>query len=488
MLQQYNHEGDSLLLKKKISNGRVDGYELVIQESGSSNAKRVRILLNGGRLYSILTVQAASEINNANNNKYFDAFRFNNEQSNDNVFKSKAAILLNDMASEDSTISNKAAKYLSLAQFSKEDLPLIHAALLKNYTTDDEKDNDIIKSKLGGIIKDLKDTSSFSFAREHFIAADDTTRNILLPVMASFPTDENYRILENFLLNHTPRIKPDYDFQRAFTDSIKLAAEMFPELLPLLKDTVMAETIVSISKMLLDSGLISNDLLRSYKQDILHFAQKRLNKITNDPDDYSYVDFRIETIMGKLNIPETNDVLQKWSVLKAPYLQMNALAYLLQNKQTLNPVAVQALAKDNRTRVELYDSLKAYKKQRMFPTKYLSQKLFAESLIYGEAADDSPTAIIFIAEKTLKFKGRQSRFFFYKVAFGDDDAKEYYLGCAGPFPFVVADVSLKDAFGYISYDEQMDSKNLPAQKEAIMTQMQDGFEWQGTQLSKEAKK
>lgn len=488
LMQQYENKEDSLLLKKKISNGVADGYELVIQKRGSSNVKRIRILLNGRRLYSILTLQAASEINNANNNKYFDSFRLNEEQSGVDIFKSKAATLLGDMASGDSARSNKAAKYLSLAQFSKEDLPLIHAALLKNYTADDEKDNDVIKSQLGKVIKDLKDTSSFSFAREHFIGADDTTRNILLNVMTSFPSIENYTILKNILLDHTPGIKPDYDFQRAFTDSIKLAAEIFPDLLPLLKDTVMAEAIVSISKTLLDSGLLNKELLRNYKQDVLQFAQKQYKKITNDPDDYDYIDFRLETILGKLNMPETNDMLQKWSVLKSPFLQLNAVNFLLQNKQALNPVAVQALAKDRSTRVELYDTLRAYKKQRMFPAKYLSQKSFAESLIYREAEDDSPTGITFVAEKTLKFKGRQSRFFFYKVAFGDDDAKEYYLGCAGPFPFNVADVSLKDATGQITYEEQIDAKNLPDQKEAIINQMQDGFEWQGTQLSKEGKK
>lgn len=96
--------------------------------------------------------------------------------------------MLDDIGSEDSGTSNTAVKYLSLAQFSKEDLPLIHAALLKNYSTDDEKDNAVIKSQLGKVIKDLKDTSSLSFARDHFIGADDTTRNILLNVLTSFPS------------------------------------------------------------------------------------------------------------------------------------------------------------------------------------------------------------------------------------------------------------------------------------------------------------
>ena len=488
LLQQFDQEDDTLLLKKEILNGGAAGYEIVTQKRGSLNVKRARILLNAGKLYSIVTVQLASEINNANNNKYFDSFRFTNEQSSAALFKSKAAALLDDIGSEDSGTSNTAVKYLSLAQFSKEDLPLIHAALLKNYSTDDEKDNDVIKSQLGKVIKDLKDTSSLSFARDHFIGADDTTRNILLNVLTSFPSAENYIILKNILLNHTPRIKPDYDFQRAFTDSIKLAAEIFPDLLPLLKDTVMAEAIVSISKTLLDSGLISKNLLRSYKQDILKFAQKQYKKIAGDPDDYGYVDFRLETLLGKLNLPETNGMLQKWSVLQAPYIQLNAVSYLLQNRQVINPVAVQSLARDKNTRVELYDTLRVYKKQSLFPTKYLSQKSFAESIIYRQAEDDSPTGIIFVAEKVVNFKGKKSRFFFYKMAFGGDDAKEYYLGCAGPFPFSLADVSLKDAFGQINYEDIFDDKNLPAQKDGLISQMRDGFEWQGPQLSKEGEK
>ena len=250
----------------------------------------------------------------------------------------------------------------------------------------------------------------------------------------------------------------------------------------------MAEAIVSISKTLLDSGLINKNCFEATSRTSLSLLKSNIKRSAGDPDDYGYIDFRLETLLGKLNLPETNGMLQKWSVLQAPYIQLNAVNFLLQNKQAINPVAVQSLAKDKNTRVELYDTLRVYKKQSLFPAKYLSQKSFAESIIYRQAEDDSPTGIIFVAEKVVKFKGKQSRFFFYKMAFGGDDAKEYYLGCAGPFPFNLADVSLKDAFGQINYEDIFDDKNLPAQKDGLISQMRDGFEWQGPQLSKEGKK
>ena len=477
-LMKTYQDADPDLIKKEISNGGANGYELTIREKGSGNIKRIRLLLNGGKLYTLITVQALSEINNSNNNKFFESFRCKNVQPNDNLFISKANVLLSDVASDDSAVADNAMKYLSSAPFTKDDLPLLHKALLKKYRTDRDEDNAVIKKALGGIIIALKDTASFTFARDHYNAADDTTRDAFLNVMASYPTRESYNDLKNILLNNTPRIKPGYNFTSEFTDSMQLAASVLPDLLPLLKDTVMADAIIIISRKLLDSGLINAQTLQSYGKDFLRVSQKECAILTSNPGDYQFVDYTLEVILGKLNTPETNAALQKWSSLKTPYLQQNAVNLLLQNKQVISPVAIQALAKEKSTRIELYDTLTAYKKRNLFPILYRSQKSFGESLVYSSDEDNNPDSITYVARKTINFKGRKSKFYFYKLAFGQSEDVQYYLACAGPFPLDVADISLKDATSALYSNTYFDQSNLTAQEDSLINQMLDGFEWE----------
>ena len=477
LIKSYKDD-DSGMIKKEVSTGGAKGYDLTMRDKGSNNVKRIRMFLSGGNLFTLITVQEASEINNANNNQFFDSFRLQKLQSNNRLFISRADVLLSDIASEDSAVANNAVKYLSGAPFSKEDLPLLQKALLIKYPADRDEDNEMIKNELGRIIIDLKDSSSFTFAKNNYNAVDDTTRNALLNIMAAFPTRGNFYDLKNILLNNTPRIKPGFDFQSELKDSVQLAANILPDLLPLLKDTAMAEAIIVISRKVLDSGLITREALLNYEPDILQISKREYAIREANPDDYHFLDYSLESLLGELKTPPTNTALQKWSSIKTPYLRQHAVNLLLQNKQVISPIAIQALAKEKSTRIELYDTLKANKKQNLFPTQYRSQKSFGESLVYSSDDDNTPDSITYLSEKTINFKGRQSRFYFYKLEFGTGEDAQHYLGCAGPFPLNATDISLKDAIGTINENDYFDLSNLSAQKDTIIKQMLEGFDWQ----------
>jgi hypothetical protein len=88
---------DSLLSKKEVSNGDAHGYEIMLQKKNDGNISRKRILLNGNKIYSLVTIQPASEINNANNNKFFEDFLFSKPVEATSLFTSKADLLLADL-------------------------------------------------------------------------------------------------------------------------------------------------------------------------------------------------------------------------------------------------------------------------------------------------------------------------------------------------------------------------------------------------------
>ena len=110
---------------------------------------------------------------------------------------------------------------------------------------------------------------------------------------------------------------------------------------------------------------------------------------------------------------------------------------------------------------------------------YLNQKYFAESYVYVVASDDEePSGLTYLTQKTINFKGRQARFFFYKVAYGEGDETTYSLACAGPFHINTSDVSSEDATADIYYDEEFDPSNSAAQMDALIKQMEDWYKWE----------
>jgi uncharacterized protein YbaP (TraB family) len=469
---------DSLVLKKPIVNGGVKGYELLLRQKGSFNIKRVAVFLNDGMLYTLATVQLAAEINNENNNRFFDSFKFSTVHADNNLLVSKAALLLSDISSLDSEVSSKALAYLSLAPFTKKDVPLLHEALTKHYSDVQDHYPGQTRNKLKVIIIGLNDSSSFSFAKNNYAVSDDTTRNILLAIMASFHTQENYNDLQTLLLKQPPRLQPDYNFIDPMSDSLKLTASILPGLLPLLKDTVMAPALISLSNKLLDSGLIKENILQPYQGDILNFSHKELAAFKADSEYYKYSDYQLIQLIGKMDNAECNSALQQWSLVSQSYMSLRAVNLLLLNKQDINPKAIQALAKNKETRIDLYDSLKAYYRTNLFPAAYFSQQSFGESYVYAAAEDDDPSAVSYLSQKVINFKGRQSRIYFYKLTFGDEDDSTYSIACAGPFSLDLKDVASGDARGEIYYDEDFDKSKVQEQEAALIKQMEKWFQWQ----------
>jgi hypothetical protein len=240
----------------------------------------------------------------------------------------------------------------------------------------------------------------------------------------------------------------------------------------------MGPLLITLSNQLLDSGLVHKDIFKPYHPDIVKLSGREFALLKKDPDNYSYYDYLLADLMGKMNTPEFNSVLQKWSLLSKPsYIALQAVNSLLRNNQPINPVAIAALAKDNSSRIELYDTLKAYHKSNLFPAAYFTQKSFGESYAFTADEDYSPAAVTYVSQKVINFKGRQSRFYFYKLTLHDSDDTTYSLACAGPFNVNIKEVSSKDATGVIYYDEDFDQSKVQKQSESLIKQMENWFEW-----------
>lgn len=467
--------GDTLISKKQVINGGVYGYEIVTQKKDDGNISRKRMLLNGDKLYTMQTVQAVSEINNKNNNRFFEEFRFKDPAQTTTLFNSKAKQLLQDLYSVDSATHSEARTALRSAPFSQNELPMLQDAFLKTYNDDDESTyyntNNILKTK----IIELGQPESFTFAKDHYLTADDDTKNRLLDIMASFPTNNNFNDIKDLLIQSPPKKEWNYTFTQSLEDTLALTAKIFPDLLPFLKDTIAQENMLEITESLLDSNLLSTSLLQPYYQDVISLTQKRYKALKSDADDYNAVDYSLIGILGRINSAETNSLLQSFSTLsKHLYIQLKAIDKLLANNQQVNTKSLQTLAADRSYRTDLYDKLKAHKKEALFPKQFLTQKYFAESYIYNAASDDDePSDMIYLTQKIINFNGVQSRFFFYKVTYGEGEYESNTLACSGPFSLNETDMTTDKASAELYYDEDFDPTNLPAQMDALIKQMEE---------------
>jgi hypothetical protein len=240
----------------------------------------------------------------------------------------------------------------------------------------------------------------------------------------------------------------------------------------------MTPFIIRVAEKLIDSNLVSISLLKPYQKDLLQFSQVQNNRLNNNQDDFDYSLYSLIPILGKMDNTECNAMLQNFSLVNQPYIQLYAISELLKNNQTINENVIHQLASAKESRTELYDTLKAYKKENLFPKQYLTQKYFAESYVYQVASDDyEPSEITYITQKVVNFKGRQSRFFFYKVLYDEDDEKNYSLACAGPFDINTANVFDEDANADIYSEEYFNKDEIASQTDALLQQMEGWYKW-----------
>lgn len=120
---------DSLVYKKRVSNGAASGWEWIKFTRHSLIYQRIRLLLYGDELYSLFVSTPREEIQSPDVNRFFDDFRFTHPPPETHVFRSKADRLLTDLFSSDSTTATAACDYLGQAPFTRQDLPLLHRSL-----------------------------------------------------------------------------------------------------------------------------------------------------------------------------------------------------------------------------------------------------------------------------------------------------------------------------------------------------------------------
>lgn len=441
--RNYVSWNDSVWTRKDVTNGKLKGKELIIGSPGSSNLKRVRQLLNGDTLYSLISYIPAWSIYDKEHDRFFEDFRATNEQAHTSLYKSKAGKLLTDIRSADSaTFAAASAAFDQQPLFTVDDKQLLEKALLQIYPDDTSNLWYGKRDRIGNILQGFMDSATITYMKDNYYSLTgdrETIKYDVLDLLIGYKTAYSYAVLKELLLKNPPKVEDVRGLSYLITDSLKLTHTLYPEILQLTNNKVLAKRIIDITVTMLDSGVINMNMVMPYKKNILHTADTTLVSLKKmSAEDYwggSYSS--IVHMLRYFIYDEANKLIQKYLLLDNMELKYTSALDLLKNAQTVDKKQIELIAADPAYRRDLYDALMEMGNKKLFPSKYLDQKYFAESDIHLYANDDErPEKIEPIGVRTLTFKGEKKRFYLYRILmYHDEETGEdsENLGIAGPY-------------------------------------------------------
>jgi len=467
-VRQYYTVSDSLINTVPVKNGGVNGYEYLISKGKKERYKKVRILVNGNIVYSLVLNGDREAINNKNALDFFTDFKFSRE-SVLTARTPKTDLLLNDLMSNDSAIQLPAINAINSVQFSSEDIPKLNSFLLQVFpVTDDSavKTDDDINYKLSKKLAKLGDPSTVQTIIKTYDSlqgAKAYLRNSALNALALFKTKESYDAFARLML-HNPPTK-SFELTGYLTDSLRLIQAEFPVLRSLATDSLQGLMVATIARTLMDSGLISMDSLLPNMADFVKLSNRQFPKQTSIKS--SETDSRLFDLIQLLaayKTPESVAALRKYLQIKDEFLKEETAYLLLKMKKTVAPAVINTLAALPSVRAELYYDLKEIHQLNLFPAAYLNQQSLAESDLYSIYADDGddkegPDGIRFLETAIGNCNGENYRFYLFKIISGKGAEARSYLGIAGGYGIKDNNLEVKVNYSRIDYDTELKDGN-----------------------------
>ncbi len=463
---------DSLLSYIPVSNGDYRGAEATVSLPDNHNVKKMRLLIVGDSLFTIYGIAAPEIFATGNSQRLFKDLSITHTTPS-TIFTSKAAALLKALQTADSAQFDEAKATLNLVTFAKSDLPLLHTAMLQRYQDSSNYIN--VNNRLFSIVASFKEESTLAYVKQawkQLPAEKEDLRYGLLGTVAGHGTAASVALAKDLLLQHPPKEGEPYHLFNPLSDSMALVAPIFPDLLPLLKDSLAAGQIIYLAQDLLDSNLLDIREVLKYKGDLYRQADKTIKGLQANTDEPDWIsNHYLIRLLTKLKEPAAYQWVRKFLLQSNQSLKYSAAIALLKAGQPVEAAQLLKLAADKEHRVDLYNDLQQLQKIALFPKQYLTQQAFAESEVYTAATDDNEVKkMTLIGERVAIYKGVRKKFFLYRVDMSYEDEKIIHLGVAGPYNLKPgALVTAASAVG-IYWDKEYNAATIDADLKAFLKQ------------------
>jgi uncharacterized protein YbaP (TraB family) len=462
------NKGDGILIEQKdIINGDLPGKEYLVKSDVKGNTfGRIRLFINGNIIYKLVVSGNRDLLYNTDTEKFFTSFKLSSPKERENfITTSKAKLLLQDLTSQDSVTRRAAYMSFGQAPFAKEDVSILQEALFKDYQSPYYQEaSTFINDQIAMTLAELNDPSTIALVKKNyplFVNEREKLKGAALLTLAKTQTIESYLVMAGLLSESAPKEQPGFGYFSALTDSLPLAAIVYPAWQVYAKDSALASLVAGLAVSLLDSGYIKRDHVSTAEKDFINVAGKFFRPQKKKEEDFDYQVYNIVDILGWSNSSASNKMLKDNLDVKDKYLKKKMAVLLLKNKQQVPAQIFNDISLNAGLRSQLYDELKEMKNLNLFPKKYLTQAYFAESAMYNAGSDDeSPEKMVFLSKKTAKFKGKTYSFYLYKVFYDGDDESESYLGIAGGFDTSGTGLKEKEELSGLYWKETFDAAKV----------------------------
>jgi uncharacterized protein YbaP (TraB family) len=430
----------SIITEKNVLNGNLPGKELIIEKEGV--ASRYRLIRNADTLY-VLTASASGDFIKKQTDEFFNSFRADFIKTTDPVLVNKTSLLLKDIFSEDSATSIKAKEYLDEAPFTKDDLPLLHQALLSAGRYYSENTRVTPYWHVADRVAKLADSSTVVFIQQNLSTI--IKNELAFPVsimLAKMKTKESYALLAEIL----PGIKKTgtlYMLQSALKDSLKLTSALIPEILPLMNDSSLMPVMVPVINDLIDSSLLPVSMVNKYKNVFFKTVEKILVRdMPHDDMDNNGWEYRAWiSLVQKFKGADVLALINKLQGSSSESISYLSLLEAAKKKLPLSKLAIDKLAADDYYRKDIYTMLNENNKLSLFPPAWLNQRSIFQSQLYNSLQEDlSIEKLEYVGERIRSVEGQKLKFYLFKVYLEEGDP---VLGIIGGLPAASKDVSIE---------------------------------------------
>lgn len=474
--RKYANGGD-LFLKKQTLNKNKEFQEAyyTYTDTNTNQLVNMRVILKNELIYILRSNTDSTRQHGKFTSEFFKSFTPGDTVIGTGIFESKANLFFKDLYSKDkaTNLSAKEAIENRDVDFMASDDTII----LRNIKRPEFHELNLnVKANILrelGLSKRKEISADLKNLYESYTDSTDI-QLIILQIMAGLKTESSAKNVLDLLINDTP---PLYDKEGAmdilypYFDTLQLTQHLFPRLLDLTRYSEYKNAIHKLLAIAVANKVISKDVYASYKPFLYKECKDELKRqFSADKDENSYNRYvdngmfddtkkdpaekdvfisaneQNQKYFGNpdlyalcmliLPFKEENtakQLLDKMTRVNSTRTKATLISYLLNENYTFPDSVLDALAASNDARTFWYKRLSKYGKENLFSKKYLSQKDFAYSLLFGsQKIDAKEDTIVYMERKKISIKNNSGYAYFYKAKLKDENNYSIYV--TGLFP------------------------------------------------------
>ena len=299
-------------------------------------------------------------------------------------------------------------------------------------------------------MREIDDPAVFPFFRTLYVNSynNSNAQTKILQAISKKADDYSTELLLELMSKDLPLISNKLEIHAIFKpymDNLELAKKLYPHILDYSTIEEYNSPIFSILADLLTEGLIKPKSYKKYSKQILNDAKLQLKRhlgqyISSDSQKrfFSNTQLQNTSILEDYEIllypfikdKEVQQFFDRLLLSKDPKIQTTYVGLMARDNKNIPFGMVESLASNINSRALLFNRLSDIDKLSLFPVQYSTQKQLAEASLFDqEEYDETQNTILFIAERPIKYRGKEYTGYYFKLRNNQDydDGFKMYL-------------------------------------------------------------